>query len=103
MLTGILLQVKVGALWTMSGMTLLPVVLLSSPRLTVSRPAAIRLLALAVVFPLLMVAVSPEVATVIHRLGVPHYASHYGLSPDCRAWRAHTNQCNSLPRVWDVS
>ena len=85
-LTGILLQVRVGALWTMSGMTLLPVALLSSPRLTVSRQAAIRLLALAVVFPLLMVAVSPGVATVIHRLGVPSYASHYrpAYRPDRR-------------------
>ena len=93
-LTGILLQVRVGALWTMSGMTLLPVVLLSSPRLTVSRQAAVRLLALAVVFPLLMVAVSPGVATVIHRLGVPGYASHYRLIARTveRAWRAHTNQ-----------
>ncbi len=93
-LTGILLQVRVGALWTMSGMTLLPVALLSSPRLTVSRQAAVRLLALAVVFPLLMVAVSPGVATVIHRLGVPGYASHYRLIARTvqRAWRAHTNQ-----------
>ena len=93
-LTGILLQVRVGALWTMSGMTLLPVVLLSSPRLTVSRQAAVRLLALAVVFPLLMVAVSPGVATVIDRLGVPGYASHYRLIARTvqRAWRAHTNQ-----------
>ncbi len=41
-LTGILLQVRVGALWTMCGMTLLPVALLSSPRLTVSRQAAVR-------------------------------------------------------------
>jgi 4-amino-4-deoxy-L-arabinose transferase-like glycosyltransferase len=93
-LTGILLQVRVGALWTMSGMTLLPVALLSSPRLTVSRQAAIRLLALAVVFPLLMVAVSPGVATVIHRLGAPHYASHYRLIARTieSAWRAQTNQ-----------
>ncbi len=93
-LTGILLQARVGALWTMSGMTLLPVVLLSSPQLTVSRRAAVRLLALAVVFPLLMVAVSPGVATVFHRLGVPNYASHYRLIARTveRAWRAHTDQ-----------
>lgn len=93
-LTGILLQARVGALWTMSGMTLMPVALLSSPRLTVSRQAAVRLLALAVVFPLLMVAVSPGVATVIHRIGVPDYASHYWLIARSveRAWRAHTKQ-----------
>ncbi len=93
-LTGILLQVRIGALWTMSGMTLLPVVLLSSPLLTVSCQAAIRLLALAVVFPLLMVAVSLGVATVIYRLGVPQYASHYRLIARSveRAWRAQTNQ-----------
>lgn len=93
-LTGILLEARVGALWTMSGMTLLPVALLSSPRLTMSRQAAVRLLALAVVFPLLMVAVSPGVATVVHRLGVPDYASHYRLIARAveRAWRAHTRQ-----------
>lgn len=93
-LTGVLLQVRIGALWTMSGMTLLPVALLSSPLLTISRQAAIRLLALAIVFPLLMVAVSPGVATVIHRLGVPEYASHYRLIAGAveRSWRAHTKQ-----------
>jgi hypothetical protein len=41
-----------------------------------------------------MVAVSPGVATVIHRPGVPDYASHYRLIARTvqRAWRAHTNQ-----------
>jgi len=93
-LTGVLLQVRMGALWTMSGMTLFPVALLSSPHLTMSRQAAIRLLALAIVFPLLMVAVSPGIATVIHRLGVPNYASQYRLTARAveRAWRARTDQ-----------
>ena len=75
-------------------MTLLPVALLSSPLLKLSRRTAVQLLALAVVFPLLMVAVSPGVAAVIHRIGVPGYASHYRLIAHAvqRAWHRHTNQ-----------
>ena len=66
-------------LWTMCAMTLAPVVLLSSPLLTVSRAAAVRILALAIVFPLVMVAASPVIAIVIHRQGVPNDATHYRL------------------------
>ena len=93
-LTAALLQVRIGALWTMSCMTLLPIALLSSPLLKLSRQAAVRLLALAVIFPLLMIAVSPGVAAVIHRIGVPGYASHYRLIARAveRAWRTHTKQ-----------
>jgi 4-amino-4-deoxy-L-arabinose transferase-like glycosyltransferase len=39
------------ALWSMAGMTLLPVVLLSSPRIVISEIAATRILALAAAFP----------------------------------------------------
>ena len=75
-------------------MTLMPIALLSSPLLRLSRQAAVRLLALAVMFPLVMVAVSPGIAAVIHRTGVPHYASHYRLIARVveRAWRTHTKQ-----------
>jgi 4-amino-4-deoxy-L-arabinose transferase-like glycosyltransferase len=90
----VLLQVKIGALWTMPAMTLLPIVLLSSPLVTVSRQAAVRLLALAIAFPLLMVAVSPIVATVAHRTGVRAYAGHYRLIAGAveSAWHAQTSQ-----------
>ncbi len=70
-------------------MTLAPVVLLSSPLLTVSRAAAVRILALAVVFPLLMIVASPFIAVVIHREGVPNDATHYRLLAAAidKAWR----------------
>lgn len=88
------LQIKLNALWAMCAMTLLPIVLLSSPLVTISRQAAVRLLALAIAFPLLMVAVSPVIAIVIQQRGVEHYAGHYRLIARAveRAWRAHTDQ-----------
>jgi len=93
-LGSILLKIRIGALWTMSGMTLLPVVLLSSPLVTVPREAAIRVLALALLYPIVVTAVSPGIALVTHRTGVPNYASHYQLI--ARAvesdWSKRTNQ-----------
>src|SRR5208282_1011720 len=93
-LGSILLKMRIGALWTMSGMTLLPVVLLSTPLVSVSRQAAIRLLALAIVYPTLMAAASPVIAVVIHREGVPHYATHYQLIARAmeRAWSKRSNK-----------
>ena len=81
-------------LWSMSAMTLLPVVLFSSPSLSVNRTAAVNILALAIVLPLLMLAASPVIALVIHRQGVPNYASHYRLIAQAveQAWRAHTDK-----------
>src|SRR5439155_866221 len=70
---------KVGfvSLWAMGAMTLLPVVLLASPLVTLSRAGAVRLLALALAFPVLMTLAAPLIAIVIHREGVPNYATHY--------------------------
>lgn len=88
----ILLRMKIGALWTMSGMTLLPVALLSSPLVGVTRAAILRVLALALAYPLVMVAASPLVAMVVHREGVPNYAAHYQLIARAveRAWTARS-------------
>jgi hypothetical protein len=87
------LKVRIGALWTMSGMTLLPVVLLSSPLVTVGRHAAVRLLALAIVYPTIMAAASPVIALVIHREGVPNYRTHYRLIARAveQAWSKRTH------------
>jgi 4-amino-4-deoxy-L-arabinose transferase-like glycosyltransferase len=74
-----LAKVEIVSLWAMSAMTLLPVVLLSSPRVTLPRRAVVWLLAAAVVFPILMVLASPFIALWIHREGVPNYATHYRL------------------------
>src|SRR5260370_20049295 len=78
----------------MCAMTLLAVVLLSSPLVGVSRRAALWLLGFAIVFPLLMVAASPVIAIVIHREGVPNYATHYRLLAAAvdRAWRETTGK-----------
>jgi 4-amino-4-deoxy-L-arabinose transferase-like glycosyltransferase len=88
------LTVAIESIWAISAMTLFPVVLLSSPLVTVSRRAAVNLLALAVVVPLFMLAISPLVALGIHRIGVPHYGADYRLLAQEieRIWRAHTDK-----------
>jgi hypothetical protein len=75
-------------------MTLLPIVLLSSPLVAMSRLAAVRLLALAVVFPLFMLAISPLVALGIHLNGVQDYGSDYRAVAQAveLVWRAHTDK-----------
>jgi 4-amino-4-deoxy-L-arabinose transferase-like glycosyltransferase len=70
---------KVVSIWAFGGMTLLPVVLLSSPRIVIPRLAAIRILAAAVAFPVLAVLAAPVVALVTHLNGVPNYGSQYSL------------------------
>jgi 4-amino-4-deoxy-L-arabinose transferase-like glycosyltransferase len=89
----ILAKADIVSLWAMSAMTLLPVVLLSSPLVTVPRRAAVWLLAAAVAFPLLMVAASPFIAVWIHREGLTNYATHYRLLAQAidKTWRETTN------------
>ncbi|HLH91189.1 MAG TPA: glycosyltransferase family 39 protein [Xanthobacteraceae bacterium] len=67
----------VTSLWAIASMTLLPAVLLSSPRSVVPQVAARRIVGFAVAFPLIALALSPVIALVIHRGGVPNYATHY--------------------------
>lgn len=92
-LAAVPLKADIVSLWAMSAMTLLPCVLLSSPLVTITREAAVRLLAIATVFPLLMVAVAPAIAVIIYRNGVPNYATHYRLIAHAteRAWAARTS------------
>src|SRR5258708_6275975 len=91
-LIAVLLTVAIESIWVTPAMTLLPVVLLSSPLVAISRLAAVRLLALAVVFPLVMLAVSPLVALGVHLSGVPEHGSDYrGVAEAVESvWRAHT-------------
>jgi Dolichyl-phosphate-mannose-protein mannosyltransferase len=88
------LTVAIESMWSIGAMTLLPAILLSSPLVVISRRAAVALLALAVVFPLLMLAVSPLVAFSAHLNGVPNYGSDYQIvAQDVeRIWRAHTDK-----------
>jgi 4-amino-4-deoxy-L-arabinose transferase-like glycosyltransferase len=85
---------KMVSLWAMAGMTLLPVVLLSPPGIVISRLAAIRILALAVAFPVLAVLAAPVVAVAIHIKGVPDYRSHYRLVAEAagKVWRETTDR-----------
>jgi hypothetical protein len=91
---GVAARAQLDPLWSMSAMTLLPVVLFGSPLVAIKRAAAVGVLALAIVFPLVMLAASPVIAFVIHRQGVPNYATHYRLIAQAveQAWRAQTNE-----------
>ena len=88
------LKVAIESMWSIGAMTLVPAVLLSSPLVAISRRVAVALIALAVVFPLVMLAVSPLVAFSAHLSGVPNYGSDYQLvAQDVeRIWRAHTDK-----------
>jgi len=88
-----LFRVEIVSLWAMCAMTLLPVVLLASPLVTVTRQATTWLLAAAIVFPVLMVLAAPFIAVWIHREGVPNYATHYRLLAQAidRIWHANVN------------
>ena len=92
-LAAMIFRVEIVSLWAMCAMTLLPVVLLSTPLVTVTRRAATWLLAGAIVFPVLMVAAAPFIAVWIHREGVPNYATHYRLLAQAvdRIWHANVN------------
>jgi 4-amino-4-deoxy-L-arabinose transferase-like glycosyltransferase len=93
-LVAIAMKVGIVSLWSMGAMTLLPVVLLSSPLLTVSRRAATILLAAAVVFPFVMTLLAPAIALWIHRQGLDNNAAHYRLLAGEieKAWRGTTDK-----------
>jgi hypothetical protein len=93
-LIAVLLTVAIESIWVTPAMTLLPIVLLSSPLVAMSRLAAVRLLALAVGFPLVALAVSPLAALGVHLNGVPNYGSDYRAVAEAveRVWRAHADK-----------
>jgi hypothetical protein len=84
----------VTSLWAIASMTLLPVVLLSSPRIVIPPRAARRIVGFAIAVPLIALALSPLIAWVIHRQGVPNYATHYrGVARAVeRAWAQTTDR-----------
>jgi hypothetical protein len=93
-LIAVLLTVAIESIWVTPAMTLLPIVLLSSPLVAISRLAAVRLLALAVGFPLVALAISPLAALGVHLIGVPEHGSDYRAVAVAveRVWRAHTDK-----------
>jgi 4-amino-4-deoxy-L-arabinose transferase-like glycosyltransferase len=70
---------EITSLWTMSAWALLPVVLLSSPLIALDRRPVTATVAIAVVFPIVMVAAAPFVAAAIHRGGGSPAAMHSRL------------------------
>ncbi|MBX9844992.1 MAG: glycosyltransferase family 39 protein [Xanthobacteraceae bacterium] len=86
--------IEITSLWTMSAWALLPVVLLSSPLIALDRRPATAVLAAAVVFPVVMVAVAPFIAGAIHRGGGMPAAMHSRLLAQrvAHEWRRVTDK-----------
>src|SRR5262249_31469192 len=84
--------VQLVSLWSMSALALLPVMLLSSPLVAVTRRDATRILALALIFPLVMVALAPAIALTIHRSGLASGTLYSSVlvDPVERLWRGTT-------------
>jgi 4-amino-4-deoxy-L-arabinose transferase-like glycosyltransferase len=85
--------IRLTSLWSMPAWTLLPIMLLGSPRVAVPRSDAVRMVAVALAFPLLMVALSPAIGVVIHRT-VSAADAHSSLLAELveRLWRETTNR-----------
>jgi 4-amino-4-deoxy-L-arabinose transferase-like glycosyltransferase len=81
------------SLWSMSAWTLLPVMLLSSPLVAISRSDAMRALALAVVFPFAMIAAAPAIAFGIQGVGFAPGTAHSSVlvGPIEQLWRQTTD------------
>jgi 4-amino-4-deoxy-L-arabinose transferase-like glycosyltransferase len=94
---------KVVSLWAIASMTLLPVVLLSSPGIVIPRVAAIRILAIAVSLPALAVVAAPVAAAVIHFNGSSNYGAQYRLVAEAanRVWRETTDRPLRLVGSYD--
>ena len=86
--------VEITSLWTMSAWTLLPVVLLSSPLITLDRRPVLAIAVTAMVLPPLMLAVAPLIAIVNHRADRTPTSAHSSLLAEQveREWRRLTEQ-----------
>lgn len=89
-----MMGLHVGSVWSMSAFALLPVMLLSSPLVVISRRDAMRVLALAVVFPVVVVAVAPAIAFGVHRTAKSTGVAHSSVVGDAveRLWRETTDR-----------
>ena len=85
---------EITSLWTMSAWALLPVVLLSSPRIVLDRHVTAVTMAAAVVFPVGMVAAAPFIADSIHGKGLTPAAMHSRLLAErvAHEWRRVTDK-----------
>jgi hypothetical protein len=85
---------EIVSLWSIGSMTLFPVVALSSAKVSFPRVMAMRILALAIAFPIIAAVLSPAIAFVIHLRGVPNYSAHYRLVAQAvdNVWHETTEQ-----------
>jgi 4-amino-4-deoxy-L-arabinose transferase-like glycosyltransferase len=92
-LAALIFRIEITSLWAMSAFALLPVVLLSSPLIEVGRAALVRIVAFAVLLPLIALALAPAIAWTIHRGGVAPPSAHASLlAPRVAAeWRQATD------------
>src|SRR5262245_56968791 len=88
------MRLHVGSVWSMSAFALLPMMLLSSPLVAIDRRDAMRVLALAVVFPFVMAAVAPAIAFGVHRTLKSTGVAHSSVVVDAveRLWRETSDQ-----------
>jgi 4-amino-4-deoxy-L-arabinose transferase-like glycosyltransferase len=88
----VVLPTRLTPLWTIPNWTLLPVVLLSPPSLSISRRAAARILALAIVVPVAAIVAAPAVALVQQLNHFPSERPHYDQAAReiDRFWRERT-------------
>src|SRR4029078_7037261 len=93
-LAAVAAQSRIVPIWIIGGMPLLPVVLLSPPRLDLPRAMVRRILAIAIALPLAALAASPLVAYVIHKGGLENYDDHYQRIAQAveRTWRNDTGR-----------
>jgi hypothetical protein len=94
LLVAVAFKVRIVSIWGMAGLALLPILMLSSPKLTVPRDAALRILAFAVCFPIVLTVLAPLIALINQRYLGEHYEGHYRLVAQAldKAWRETTGQ-----------
>lgn len=86
------------SLWNTPALALLPVMLMASPLVRVTRNAAARVAATSVTFTLLALLISPVIAGVMLRLGVENYAAHArGLADKVQSEWDATNGTRGRP------
>ncbi len=72
-------RIEIASLWSMSAWTLLPVLLLSPPTVSIDATDLRRVLAAAVAIPFIMLAMSPAIAIIAQRSGPPPNSAQAAL------------------------
>jgi 4-amino-4-deoxy-L-arabinose transferase-like glycosyltransferase len=86
---------ELNPIWTMSAFTVLPVVLLSSPLITIARTKVLTIVAIAVLLPFIMLAVAPLIALTTNRHASRSLPAKYGYElaqQMALEWRTMTNR-----------